>query len=192
MFWLAWWTACATVEQVLSPGPSPEDQALSEATALVEEAAKTMQVRMVQELGAKAPSPELAAGSAEPDALAWHAPSSVPPQGQVGISALRLRNPANRPPPWVKSWLQTHDGADYADVEGFARVEEAPEGRVARVLQPIPMLERCVRCHGAPEQIPPDVRAEIDRRYPGDASVGYEVGDLRGAVWAEVAVTGHE
>ena len=44
----------------------------------------------------------------------------------------------------------------------------------------------CLACHGAPEQIPAEVAAILAERYPDDQATGYAVGDLRGALWAEV------
>lgn len=190
MWWWGLLFGCGSfdVELPTDKAQPPEKVALTRAHDLVEHKAETMQASMIQELGAKSPGEAIQGTSAEPDSLAWHAASVPTEQGHVGISALKLRNPANRPPPWVQTWLQAHEGAEFADVESVEQIVDTPNGKVARVLQPIPMLEQCVRCHGKAEQIPADVRTEIERRYPHDQSIGYEVGDLRGAVWAEVAV----
>ena len=187
---LVWLAACGSFDVIQEPaGPTPEEIALEQAGALAKERAQTMQAAMVQNLATTAPD-ALTAGSAEVDALAWHQVGKLPPQGRVGISALELRNPANRPPEWVKAWLEEREGRQYADVagDGFARIEDGPDGKVARVLEPIPVLEQCIRCHGDEEEIPADVRTALEQRYPNDKARGYEVGDLRGAVWSEVAV----
>lgn len=169
--------------------PTPAQAAQMRARDLVKEKSETMQAQMIQEMGAKSPDGMVIGTSAEPDALAWHGASTPTEFGQAGITSLKLRDPANRAPPWVQSWLETHDGAEFADVQGIDQLVDTPNGRVARVLEPVPMLQPCVRCHGTRDQIPADVRTELERRYPDDESVGYKVGDLRGAVWSEVAVS---
>ncbi|MFW6049818.1 MAG: Tll0287-like domain-containing protein [Myxococcota bacterium] len=106
----------------------------------------------------------------------------------VGRSSLRLRNPDNAPPDWVRDWLVDQGERKADGVEGFARVESAEDGEVARVLVPIAVEGPCVSCHGPREELSPEVRALLDARYPEDEAVGYGAGDLRGALYAEAPV----
>jgi len=39
-----------------------------------------------------------------------------------------------------------------------------------------------VACHGAPEQLKPEVRQQLQTLYPADQGVGYAVGQIRGAM----------
>ena len=57
---------------------------------------------------------------------------------------------------------------------------------VARVLRPLAIEAPCLLCHGRREALAPGVEALLAERYPGDAATGYSLGDLRGALHAEV------
>lgn len=106
----------------------------------------------------------------------------------LGRASLKLRNPKDAPPDWVQAWLveQGDRKADQAKpVEG---VFDSPSGRVARVLKPIAIDAVCLSCHGDPAQIAAPVQAVLTEKYPGDKATGYQIGDLRGALWAEVRV----
>ncbi len=103
---------------------------------------------------------------------------------KVGRASLRLRNPANAGPPWVRKWLQAQGERSAEGVRGFERIEWGE----ARVLQPLAVGPLCLNCHGAPEQLDPKVREVLAERYPEDRAVGYRPGDLRGAVWAAASV----
>ncbi|MCA9488552.1 MAG: DUF3365 domain-containing protein [Myxococcales bacterium] len=200
-----WWMACtattsgdlatdpppeATTE-VPAPAPStpaePADAALAKAEQLLHEAQGRLQARMIGELNTRGPSEALSTCSIEAQALTT--PAQPDPGARVGRSSLRLRNPANAAPPWVEAWLQAQGERPVAGVEGVHRVEDTPGGQVARVLMPIGTMEPCLRCHGDPATLDAEVVAKLRERYPEDHATGYAVGDLRGALWAEVAVT---
>lgn len=51
-----------------------------------------------------------------------------------------------------------------------------------RYLKPIFIQAPCLNCHGAEEQIIPEVREIISTRYKTDKAINYQIGDLRGAV----------
>lgn len=53
--------------------------------------------------------------------------------------------------------------------------------RWLRLMEPIRVQPMCLNCHGSLEQIPPEVRAVLNERYPRDKATGYKAGDLRGA-----------
>jgi hypothetical protein len=89
---------------------------------------------------------------------------------------------ATPPPEWVAAWLREQGERPAAGVVGFARVED---GR-ARVLRPIAIEGPCLSCHG--DAITPAVSALLAEHYPNDRAVGYQLGDLRGALYAEVDV----
>lgn len=107
---------------------------------------------------------------------------------KVGRASVRTRNERNVAPDWVREWLETNSARPAAAAKGFARVDEVRGKRLARVVKPIPVEPSCVVCHGTQEHLAPEVVAMLAERYPSDEAVGYEVGDLRGALWAEVPV----
>jgi len=110
----------------------------------------------------------------------------------LGRSSLRLRNAENQGPDWVTQWLEEQGERPVAGVEGFERIVDTPEGKVARVLRPIGVEKPCLHCHGNVEDLAPEIRTGLEEHYPTDAATGYAVGDLRGALWAQAPVRGSE
>lgn len=49
-------------------------------------------------------------------------------------------------------------------------------------MKPLVVGGACLACHGPREDIDPDVREVLDRRYPEDEATGYATGDFRGAI----------
>jgi hypothetical protein len=107
---------------------------------------------------------------------------------RVGRASLKLRNPTNSGPDWVQAWLTANEGKPGAEAALSSEVTTTPDGRFARVIRPITVEAGCLTCHGDPAAIPPPVKEQLAARYPQDAATGYKVGDLRGALWAELAV----
>ena len=103
---------------------------------------------------------------------------------RVGRTSDRLRNPENRSPEWVRPILE-----DYLanPLERTPRSLPLAEGRTGYV-EPIVMQSLCLTCHG--DALAEDVSAEIERLYPEDEAVGFEVGELRGVFWLELPATG--
>lgn len=100
----------------------------------------------------------------------------------LGRASLRLRTEADKGPDWVEAWLKEQGERKREGVAGFVTTE----GGVARIIEPIGLEPGCLVCHGARENLGRDVADALAKRYPADAAVGYEAGDLRGAFWAEV------
>jgi hypothetical protein len=55
-----------------------------------------------------------------------------------------------------------------------------------RYLVPIYLKPLCLTCHGSSEQIPADVQAVLNERYPEDQGTGFALGAFRGAVSVRV------
>lgn len=110
----------------------------------------------------------------------------------VGRTALRLRNPANAPRDWQQPVLEDFQsrfeaGTPAADL-AVAMSEGLPEGVALRAMRGIPTEPACQLCHGV--TVAPTIAEAIAARYPDDRATGFAVGDLRGAIWAEVPATG--
>jgi hypothetical protein len=103
----------------------------------------------------------------------------------------RNRNPANAPDS-IEAGVIAHwrslEAAGRSPAESL-RIGRDPSG-AARIelLRPVLLGERCVVCHGAPEQIPNAVRTLLAERYPRDRATGFVPGELRGAVSVRVAL----
>ena len=105
----------------------------------------------------------------------------------AGVSAIkrtsdRVRNPANAP-----------DAGDREALERFRAELDAgrplpqyfvePAGAdEARYYEPLRIMPLCVQCHGAVEDLDPEVRRMLAERYPEDRAVGYQEGDFRGLI----------
>lgn len=100
----------------------------------------------------------------------------------VGRTSHALRNPDNIAPAWAAALVSAGAGRRARDVG--ARVFDL--GDRVGVIRPIPMGMLCSNCHGPVESLGAEVRAALTRGYPKDAATGFNEGDLRGWIWAEV------
>jgi hypothetical protein len=107
---------------------------------------------------------------------------------EVGRTALKLRNPDNRPDAWERQVLidfkrRLAAGESPGRIETFA-VRNQGDQRVGHWMKAIPTQGMCTVCHG--QAIAPDVAAAIDAAYPEDEARGFAEGDLRGAFTVRV------
>lgn len=102
----------------------------------------------------------------------------------------RVRNPANAPDTLearVLAYLAQQKTAGTMPSEVVEVARTGLDGAwELRYLRPIALQEFCTTCHGAEENIPPAVRSIIAERYPNDSAVGYDAGDLRGAITVRI------
>jgi hypothetical protein len=107
--------------------------------------------------------------------------------GRVALPG-RNRNPDQAAQGWQLETLQAfqqavENGAPAAEQMRIYR-DGLPQGIALRMMRGIETEAVCTVCHGT--TIAPDVQAIIARHYPDDGATGFEVGDLRGALWVEV------
>lgn len=168
-------------------GSSDEaEQALAETEAAARKLGKTLKERLLSAVKEDGPAGAAEMCSAEAQGLTRKVAERT--DVRVGRSSLRLRNPDNEGPAWVMRWLKEQGERKAKGVEGFARVADTPQGREARVLKPLAIEGPCVNCHGPRDQLPEGVRSVLAQEYPEDEATGYELGDLRGALWASQPV----
>jgi hypothetical protein len=98
----------------------------------------------------------------------------------VGRTSDRLRNPVNAPRPWAQDLVEQAAGKKSGEVE----MQVIDLGDRIGVIKPINTLGLCTNCHGS--NIDPEVGRALADAYPDDRAVGFETGDLRGWMWAEV------
>ncbi|MGE0552136.1 MAG: DUF3365 domain-containing protein [Gemmatimonadales bacterium] len=104
---------------------------------------------------------------------------------QVRRVGTRVRNPANAPDSVERAVLAAFaaslaGGTPPGDTAFVATgADGAPE---LRYLRPVLVAEPCLACHGDPAAMSSRVREVLASRYPADEAVGYQVGELRGAV----------
>lgn len=98
---------------------------------------------------------------------------------QVGRTALKVRNPANKADRWERKVLKDFARRQKAGEPLQGMNQAAIVKGEFRYMQAIPTGEPCLACHG--QNIAPDVVSEIKRRYPKDKAQGFAPGELRGA-----------
>jgi hypothetical protein len=98
---------------------------------------------------------------------------------EAGRTSHKLRNPANKPRPWVALLLNVYAGEETITAP---RVVALDDDRIGYV-EPIYVQAPCLMCHGS--SIADDVAAAIDRWYPEDEARGFAEGDFRGLFWVE-------
>jgi hypothetical protein len=103
---------------------------------------------------------------------------------RVKRTSLKIRNPKNAPDDYEKDLLSRLADRHRKGKLPSEILEDRWEGgkRVYRYAKPLVVDSFCLTCHGKVGEIPPDVRRELEIRYPGDDATGYEMGDLRGIV----------
>jgi hypothetical protein len=106
----------------------------------------------------------------------------------VGRTALRTRNPANRPDSWQTEVLEDFrqrmaDGDAPTSLQAWT-VAEIGERRVGRWMKAIPTQPICLTCHGS--DLGEDVAAAIETAYPDDRATGFSAGELRGAFTVDI------
>ena len=99
---------------------------------------------------------------------------------KIRRTALKYRNPKNKP-----------DTADRMVMDSFVSSSKfepivIDAGDHYRVYKPLPVKQSCLLCHGARNDISPELVKMIDRTYPKDTATGFDLGEFRGAVVAEV------
>lgn len=112
-------------------------------------------------------------------------------EGQPVVTAikrtsLRVRNPANAPDDGDQLALnlisdRMQEGLSMPDLL-VQKVDHAGLPTEWRVYKPIGVATRCLTCHGDKEQIPLDVQAVLELRYPEDRATGYTSNQWRGLI----------
>lgn len=101
---------------------------------------------------------------------------------RVGRTSHRLRNPSNRPEPWMQPLLDKF----LSDPQTAGPQAVALDGDRVGYVEPIYVQGMCLACHG--ENLAPAVANAIDHHYPEDNARGFAAGDFRGLFWAEFPV----
>lgn len=103
---------------------------------------------------------------------------------EISRTSTRLRNPDNAADAWELATLEKFakdiaGGADPKKLEVYAVTTTKEGQRLFRYMRPIMMGEQCLGCHGT--DVKGDVKSEIAKSYPDDKTIGYSLGELRGA-----------
>ena len=97
---------------------------------------------------------------------------------------LKVRNPQDTPDDYEHGMLLDLEAklADGTLPKEVAEVVSDDTGSRLRSMRPLVIKGTCLNCHGDVESMDPELRTVLEERYPDDQAVGYQEGDLRGAV----------
>jgi hypothetical protein len=105
--------------------------------------------------------------------------STLPKGESIRRTALKYRNPANKP-----------DKIDIKVMEEFVAYKNFDKPKVIMVhgverkYKALPTKDECMICHGG--NISPAVKKVILKSYPKDLATGFKLGDFRGVVVSEI------
>ncbi len=98
---------------------------------------------------------------------------------RIGRTALRLRNPDNRPDSWERQVLQDFQRRLQAgEAASGLEISKIEDGQF-RYMKAIPTAPMCTGCHG--NDLAEPVRQRLEALYPEDNATGFAAGSLRGA-----------
>jgi hypothetical protein len=98
----------------------------------------------------------------------------------------KYRNINNKPDLFeakaLKYFEELKSNGKLTETTEYFEVIEEDGVRNVRYMKPIILQAPCLGCHGSIENIGPDVKAILNKKYPEDKATGYQMDDLRGAV----------
>lgn len=104
---------------------------------------------------------------------------------KVSRVSLKPRNPAlGAADTWEQRVLadferRAEKGEKGEELE-FSEIVTEPSGRYFRYMKALPVAPLCMNCHG--DKVSEAIRAQLAMEYPHDKAVGYQLGQIRGAV----------
>ena len=100
--------------------------------------------------------------------------------------SLKNRNSNNYPDDFEKRILNQfellHQNNELNSDSEFYEIISEGDYNYLRYMKPIIVQAECLNCHGSQTDIKPEVKELIAQNYPDDKAIGYNIGDLRGAV----------
>ena len=108
----------------------------------------------------------------------------------VNRVSLKNRNPSiGIPDTWetsvLKEFEEKNKDGNNTVLEKYETLQSA-DRKLFRYMRAIPTQSMCLQCHGKPEDIKPNVYARLLKEYPDDKAIGYNLGEIRGAVTIKI------
>lgn len=101
----------------------------------------------------------------------------------IARTALKYRNPENKPNAWLQQQLETlqkmKDTGVTTDKLVLSELVTTGSGNEFRMVKAIPTKKLCLNCHG--ENLSKQVQQTLTQLYPDDLATGFKLGDIRGA-----------
>ncbi len=98
-------------------------------------------------------------------------------------TGLKIRNPDSVADEWELKVLQDFEqrkaeGTEFKQLQ-YSEVVEIDGKSVLRYMKAIPVMEKCLACHGS--DIAEPIAKRLDELYPQDQARNFKLGDIRGA-----------
>ncbi|MBK9314780.1 MAG: DUF3365 domain-containing protein [Acidobacteria bacterium] len=105
--------------------------------------------------------------------------------------SLGYRNPKDIPDEYEFAKLQEFDRLKREQKleNEYYEVVREKDVEYLRYMKPLITGRMCLNCHGQVTEVPHGVMNLLQRRYPNDKALGYNEGDVRGAVSVKIALT---
>jgi hypothetical protein len=169
---------------VALPAVANEAQLLEEARGVATAIPPKLLNVLKEEIGKG--GPEGAIGVCREKAPAMAKAASEQSGWAIRRVSLKNRNPKAVPDAWEEAVLKDFDqrAAAGENLMALEKGEIVADGgtQTYRYMKALPTQELCLGCHGVPEQMSPAVKATLAEFYPHDKGVGYQAGQIRGAI----------
>ncbi|MGH8631992.1 MAG: Tll0287-like domain-containing protein [Burkholderiales bacterium] len=168
-----------------SPAAASNSARAGEARAVASELVQRLGAALRQELAAFGPDGAISVCKDTAPRLAGELSRRT--GWRVARVSLRPRNALlGEPDAWEQSVLLRFErsaaAGEPADRIEYAETVQEPQGRYFRYMKALAVQPLCLTCHGSAASIPESVRQRLADEYPHDRALGYDVGQLRGAV----------
>ena len=167
---------------VASPGVKYQREAKEVAQEMAQQLGAVMKQKM-QEGG-----PVAAIAACSVDALRISGELSRETGWMVKRVGTKVRNPLlGIPDEWEQKVLADFErrleNGEPLKAMAYGEMRKEENGhRYFRVMKAIGVKPQCLSCHGDVSAMPDEVREAIESAYPHDKAVGYQSGELRGAI----------
>ncbi len=105
---------------------------------------------------------------------------------QIKRVSLKNRNPKGVPDAWeiealagLEKRLAAGEKPETLDTHA---VVDTSNGKMYRYAKALVTQPACLNCHGAVENLSPEVKAKLGEAYPDDKAIGYSAGMIRGVL----------
>lgn len=97
---------------------------------------------------------------------------------KMGRTSLKIRNPKNTAPQWIKSYL--NEASKTTAQNPFKEQVVILQDKSKAFISPLYVTHQCLQCHG---KLGGALKEKINKLYPNDQATGYKAGEFRGFVW---------
>jgi len=111
--------------------------------------------------------------------------TKLPEYAKVRRTALKVRNDSDNNPDAIdKKVMKAYENAIAAKTFTPKDMKIVEKGDITRIYKPLVTKKVCIKCHGS--DLNPQISDALKSAYPHDMATGFNEGDLRGVIVAEI------